>query len=295
MFKRGACVIVIALNPSPVYRMTQQLQTRVSVPLLRKSSAKVGDSRFWRELWSHYKAAPSVAICRVPELEFAATLPTNVRFLDHCCGDGKFAELAWPHQRLTAGVDINERSIEDARQRGQYDRLDVCDVSKRMPYADGSFDVVFNNSALEHVPDVDAALAEVARVLAPGGVYAMNVLNHRYFDWWPLSAADRDGYRGWQPFYHAFSIEEWTRRMEAVGLKVETLQGYFDKPAARWLATLDCQFSGKFIANKPTQFTELYVKHPAIMERYVEWRCAKQNWITEPDKGAGYFIVARKV
>lgn len=46
---------------------------------------------------------------------------------------------------------------------------------RRLPFADGSFDVVFSSNVLEHVPDIDGMLAEVRRVLAPAGV-ALHVL-----------------------------------------------------------------------------------------------------------------------
>src|SRR5690606_16827075 len=46
---------------------------------------------------------------------------------------------------------------------------------RRLPFSDGSFDVVFSSNVLEHVIDLDNILAEIRRVLAPGGV-AIHVL-----------------------------------------------------------------------------------------------------------------------
>lgn len=46
---------------------------------------------------------------------------------------------------------------------------------RRLPFDDGSFDVVFSSNVLEHVPDIDGMLVEIRRVLAPGG-YALHVL-----------------------------------------------------------------------------------------------------------------------
>ena len=132
---------------------------------------KVETSRFWSLLWTRYTLAPSVALCRVPELEYAATLDVTGRVLDHCCGDGMFASFAWPDRRVSAGCDVHANSIAAARSLGIYSRLDGCDASKRLPYEDDAFDLVFNNSALEHIKDVDAALFEVSRVLADGGFF----------------------------------------------------------------------------------------------------------------------------
>src|SRR3954452_2650552 len=46
---------------------------------------------------------------------------------------------------------------------------EVCDA-ERLPFDDASFDLVFGHAVLHHIPDLDAAFAEFARVLRPGGV-----------------------------------------------------------------------------------------------------------------------------
>lgn len=254
----------------------------------------VGASRFWKDLWANYAAAPSIAFCRVPELEYAARLQRTGRMLDHCCGDGRFAALAWPGATIDAGCDIDAPSVQAAEQRRLYLRTDVCDVSAHLPYADGAFDLVFDNSAIEHVRDVDAALAEVARVLASGGRFAFNVLNHRYFEWWPLDEAARQGYREWQPFYHAWSLDEWRVHLERVGLKITSVEGYFDRAAAQMLALLDCEFSGHYLRKRPSRLVRWYFRFPRLAQAYWRRRLARLQWRTAPDEGAGYFIEAVK-
>jgi SAM-dependent methyltransferase len=59
----------------------------------------------------------------------------------------------------------------DLDGRGVDWKVDIC----RMPFDDGSFDFVFASHVLEHVPDDEAAIAEVARVLRPGGVALLPV------------------------------------------------------------------------------------------------------------------------
>lgn len=63
-------------------------------------------------------------------------------------------------------LDVSERMVELARERGVDAR--VGDVQS-LPFADASFDTVVAAWMLYHVPDVDRGLAEIARVLAPGG------------------------------------------------------------------------------------------------------------------------------
>jgi SAM-dependent methyltransferase len=70
-----------------------------------------------------------------------------------------------------------ERMVELARQRGVDAR--VGDVQE-LPFDDGEFDVAIAAWMLYHVPDVPRALAELARVLEPGGrlVAVTNYLDH---------------------------------------------------------------------------------------------------------------------
>ena len=68
------------------------------------------------------------------------------------------------------GVDLSQTALAEAVGFGghiTYARGDAL----RLPYPDGGFDVVVLFDLLEHVPDVDAAVAEVARVLKPGGLF----------------------------------------------------------------------------------------------------------------------------
>ena len=103
--------------------------------------------------------------------------------LDLACGSGH-QTLAWVERgfRVT-GLDFDRdllvagrRRIERASSGGLAARW-ACADATRLPFRDGSFDLVFNNSLLEHVPAWRAVLAETARVLRPGGVFVMYTTN----------------------------------------------------------------------------------------------------------------------
>ena len=252
-------------------------------------------SLYWSHLWKYYGNVPSIAMCRVPELEYASKLQLSGRILDHCCGDGEIAGLSWPGKIVAAGCDMDGKALDLARKRGNYKRLDQCDASKNLPYEDASFDVVYNNSALEHIPDLDAALVEVARVTAPDGIFAFSLLNKRFYDWWPLGDKARDAYRKWQPVYHAPDLAEWTAKLERVGFKVRSVSGYFDRKAASELAYLDYEFSGVNMRKRRSSLVEWYWRFPGIMQWYWQRRLAGLQWETGPDEGAGYFIQAVRV
>jgi len=74
-------------------------------------------------------------------------------------------------------TDLSPRMVELARERGMDAR--IADV-QALPFGDGEFDVVVAAWMLYHVPNLDQALAEIARVLRPGGrlVAATNSIFH---------------------------------------------------------------------------------------------------------------------
>lgn len=253
----------------------------------------VKSSRFWEPLWQTYDVWPSLVLCRVPELEYASRLDVRGRLLDHCCGNGVFAAMAWPDKIVEAGCDFNAPSLAKAECGNRYQRLDTCDVSKQLPYEDASFDLIFNNSALEHIPHLDATLLEVARVLKPDGLFAFNVLNHRYFEWWPLSPQTLHEYRQWQPFIHALNLQEWEQRLAAAGLRLTAMAGYFDVSAARELARLEYRFSQVELGRLANASVWMIRRFPGLMRAYWKRRLAGLVWKTDPDAGAGFFIQAQ--
>jgi 2-polyprenyl-6-hydroxyphenyl methylase / 3-demethylubiquinone-9 3-methyltransferase len=54
---------------------------------------------------------------------------------------------------------------------------------ERLPFASGSFDAVVAADVLEHLPDLPAAVAELARVLAPGGSFLFDTINRTPWAW----------------------------------------------------------------------------------------------------------------
>ena len=109
------------------------------------------------------------------DINFARTMWVydNVRrgssVLDLGCGEGMLALLKRKDVFL-AGVDFSPELVGLARRNG-YDVATVAEVN-RLPFATASFDYVVSLDVLGHIPfdEKDALLAEVRRVLKPGGV-----------------------------------------------------------------------------------------------------------------------------
>jgi ubiquinone/menaquinone biosynthesis methyltransferase len=98
---------------------------------------------------------------------------TCLRVVDLACGTGDIARLASAAGADVTGIDITPRMIERARQRTRESglrrtRFLVGDMTA-IPLPDGCADVVTTGYGLRNVPDLDLAIAEIHRVLKPGG------------------------------------------------------------------------------------------------------------------------------
>ena len=89
------------------------------------------------------------------------------RILDVGCGLGELAErFAKELGAEVQAIDTSARMVALTRARG----IDAKEAdAEQLPYADGEFDCVFAGWVLYHVPDLETALGECARVLRPGG------------------------------------------------------------------------------------------------------------------------------
>jgi SAM-dependent methyltransferase len=110
------------------------------------------------------------------------------------CDDGRWtAELAkGAAAKRVVGIEIVQQKARLARSAG----IDVvvADLTRTLPFADRTFDLVHANQVIEHLADIDTFLAEIHRVLKPGGVAIVSTENGS--SWHNIFAA----IMGWQIF-----------------------------------------------------------------------------------------------
>jgi SAM-dependent methyltransferase len=95
-------------------------------------------------------------------------------FLDAGCGTGLNLRHLPPG---STGIDINPRNVTLVQQRLPEQRIVLGDI-EAMPFEDASFATVLCTEVLEHVPDTARAIAEIRRVLRPGGVFIGSTPTH---------------------------------------------------------------------------------------------------------------------
>ncbi len=98
--------------------------------------------------------------------------------LDIGCGEGQVARLAalMPGVQQVVGVDPTANQLATARERGGHVAYGRADAAA-LPFSTAAFDAVVACLVFEHIGQVDDAVAEVGRVLRPGGRFLL-FLNH---------------------------------------------------------------------------------------------------------------------
>lgn len=197
--------------------------------------APVNSSRHYLEEWAKEAAAVGA--------------DTDFRVLDVGAGNA-------PYRGLFAHVSYETSDL--AQTKKQYGELDhVCDATD-MPMADDTYDLVFCSQTLEHVSEPVKALAEMRRVLRPGGQAWLSA---------PLFYAEHE-----TPYdYYRYTKYAWRYMAEQAGLEVRDiswLEGYFgtvayqldmaakalpvDRPTRALLHVLARRFANRDIAEKVT-------------------------------------------
>lgn len=145
------------------------------------------------------------------ELAFEAVMEGNPsRVLEVGCGEGELAARLTAAVETVVAIDQSARMVELAAARGVDVRVAHVEV---LPFADESFDAALAAWMLYHVPDLERGIAELARVLRPGGrlVAVTNAHDHLKELLW-LGGIER-----WElPFGAENAVELLSRRFVAV-------------------------------------------------------------------------------
>jgi ubiquinone/menaquinone biosynthesis C-methylase UbiE len=184
------------------------------------------------------------ALLRSVEAQLMSQVQLRHPVLDIGTGDGHFAAVTYA-EPLDVGIDLRRYELCEARDRVGTYRFVVLASATDLPFPDAAFQTVVSNSAIEHIPDLDAALSEIHRVLAPGGTFAATLPSEYFADFLLGSAAFRrlglrSLSRGYGTFFnrishhhHVHPPDFWREKLAEHGLHAVRHQYYFSAHAHR--------------------------------------------------------------
>jgi len=114
---------------------------------------------------------------------FAGSLVSGKVVLDVACDSGHgAAHLLKSGARRVVGVDVSERALDYTRQQSLRQGINFIRAeASRLPFKEGSFQVIVSFETLEHLSASDEFLSEVVRNLSPSGLFILSTLNRRVF------------------------------------------------------------------------------------------------------------------
>lgn len=110
------------------------------------------------------------------EVDLVRRYGTGARVLEAGCGTGLVLGQVARFARTAVGIDLSAGMLRKSVERG----LSVANASiTELPFADESFDVAYSFKVLAHIESIGRALAEMARVVRPGGHVLAEFYNTR--------------------------------------------------------------------------------------------------------------------
>lgn len=197
--------------------------------------------------------------------------PPEVRVLDVGCGAGFLTnDLAQQGFQVT-GLDASANSLAVARR---YDATASVTYQTgdayQLPYGDGSFEVACAMDLLEHIEEPRRVVAEMARVLKPGGLFFFHTFNRNFIAWLFIIKGVEWFVKNVPPDLHVLRLfvkpDELRSMCEGCGLEVESLQGFvpkmYQKAFWRMLMTgvVDDDFEFQFTRSPLTGYAGFAVK-----------------------------------
>ena len=194
-------------------------------------------------------------------IAFAALATGHGPVLDVGCGDG-FWWTVRQDAREIYGVDISEREIAQAKTRIH---AELTDVSRETPFPGTKFNEIIGNCSLEHIPDIDAAVANLRAAAAPGARLLMFVPTPRWafqgrtqsmlLDRAPRVAMTVAGaLNGFFQHWHLYDEKVWTRLLAQNGWKVRASYGLGSKRSEFLFRLFMPPAFGEFLVKKLTGF-----------------------------------------
>jgi ubiquinone/menaquinone biosynthesis C-methylase UbiE len=155
-------------------------------------AGQTAGDRIWTERAAAYGWNTEATLASRLKVELVEKyLSSQSRVCDIGCGNGLFLRVLAPHCAHVTGIDLNADMLTEARAMLARENIGNVELlqcgADALPLPDSSVDLVYCFSTLLLIPNVGAALAEMVRVLSPGGYLILDVAGRNNLSapyWW---------------------------------------------------------------------------------------------------------------
>jgi SAM-dependent methyltransferase len=235
------------------------------------------------------RLGPSLGLWRAAEIAALREQVYEPPILDLGCGDGLVTYFVIAH--VDIGLDPDRDALEKSMPLCLYERV-VPAAVENADLPPDSLGTVISNSVLEHIPQIDAALAAAARALRPGGKLIFTAPTEHFSQTLALPGSGYADRRN-RHFQHLnlWPIEEWQRRLARAGLQIVQVRPYL-RPG--WVRAWDALELAQMVRIGSIRlFGRMWRSLPAsFLKRSA--RMASRLDLSSPPPGGGRLIVAQK-
>lgn len=214
--------------------------------------------------------------------------------LDFGSGDGFFSQLL--PQKPSIGLDIPQSLIANA---GDASKLNVIYAGQTFPLKDNIFSTAVSNCVMEHLPDIDLNLAELFRVIQPGGYLITSVMTSNWNHYLIGGKLFGDPYRHWlqskQVHLNLFSYHQWVSHFSKQGFNLIDAKGYLNQTTVNYLELAHYLSAPQLLVHKFTNKWNLFPQlHQLLHLDQAIARVVSKDLDTPISKAAAIFFVLQK-
>ena len=184
--------------------------------------------KFWDKTAEKYAKSPVAdeATYQKKLAETQSYLGPDMHIVEFGCGTGTTAIHHAPHVRHIDAIDISEKMLDIGRDKARDAGIDNITFTRgtlaEFNAADASFDAVLGLNVIHLVPDREAVIAEVARILKPGGIFVSSTvcLGQSYLRFIKL-VAPLGKLLGLMPDFYILTEDELAGEVTRAGFEVE--------------------------------------------------------------------------
>ena len=245
---------------------------------------------------------PSTILFRSVELNTIYQNTRDIDFvhptLDLGCGNGGIVKALFD-ESFTYGVDNGEaKDVDEAIKNKVYGKVFI-ESAEKMSLSNDSVGFVFSNCVIEHIPNNEAVLSEVSRILKKRGIFIFTVPSHNFTDYLYLTNKFSTFGLGFlSNFYkhkrnqmlnhfHCYSLSDWEHRLSKHGFKIIKYQYYLSRKALMLWDKMALEVFVRKVIDKNAE-KKVFDKYLESMQSFYD------NDTIEDDQGGGLFIACEK-